>query len=66
MKYFYIEYGNGRCITVQTHDAGTADLVWDSQKSFFSPGSMVAIRDQEGNRKTYVKELNDIYAVPLQ
>lgn len=32
------------------------DLVWASQKCWFSPGASVTIADMEGNSKTFRKE----------
>ena len=36
--------------------AGTPlDIVWDSQKSWFLPGSEVTITDNHGNSKTFMR-----------
>ena len=34
----------------------TLDMMWASEKCWILPGTKVTIKDESGNKKTYVKE----------
>ena len=57
MKKFTIKHSktNSEYI-VEANDCHTFDVVWLSQKCWFSPGSEVIITNENGESKTYMKE----------
>ena len=52
MRYFTVTHGD-RSYAVMAGTHATIETVWASQKCWFMPGSVVTVKDDIGNKKTF-------------
>ena len=46
---------NNRSYEIECWEGTSLDMVWNSQKCWYTPGAIVTIRDNLGHVKTFVK-----------
>lgn len=56
MVYTVRNNGTGRSYPVEANNNQPMDIVWMSQKCWFTTGSSVTITAEDGTSKTYIKE----------